>query len=186
MMRAALRIRHVAARACESGFTLLELMVVIMLLGIIAVALFGGLRFSGRVWERTVEIADMADTVEAAQTFLRRELAQAVFVTSGGRAVQGGPTLVAFDAPVQPVHGVGGIFTFVVWLDAARPDRRLQVAWAPARPNLQLEEIMRREPLTLLDDVETFQVRYLASGANGIAPSWVETWDSEALPRAVE
>jgi prepilin-type N-terminal cleavage/methylation domain-containing protein len=38
-------------RATEHGFTLLELLVAITLLGLLMAALFGGLRLGARVWE---------------------------------------------------------------------------------------------------------------------------------------
>ena len=38
-------------RAAERGFTLLELLVAITLLGLLMAALFGGLRLGTRVWE---------------------------------------------------------------------------------------------------------------------------------------
>ena len=59
------------------GFTLVELLVAITLLGLIAVALSGALRFGARVWDVGTERGAQSSRVEAAQNFLRRRIAEA-------------------------------------------------------------------------------------------------------------
>ena len=50
MPRAGIINRNIVSRA-EGGFTLLEMLVAMMLLGLIMVMIFGGLRLGLRVWK---------------------------------------------------------------------------------------------------------------------------------------
>ena len=57
-----------------AGFTLVELLVAMTLIGLISVALFGGLRFGARAWEAGNERAESFSQLEVVQSLLRREL----------------------------------------------------------------------------------------------------------------
>ena len=63
--------------AQAAGFTLLELLIALSLVGIIAVVLFGGLRLGGRFWERVDQVGERAAAMSSAQALLRRTLGQA-------------------------------------------------------------------------------------------------------------
>lgn len=55
----------------QSGYSMAELLVVLALLGMIAVAMSGGMRFGTRLWERSQGLSDQHDTVSGAQALLR-------------------------------------------------------------------------------------------------------------------
>jgi len=61
-------------RSGTHGFTLVELLISITLLGLLLVLLFGGLHFGVRAWERTTTLEDSGQTHDVAQSLLRREL----------------------------------------------------------------------------------------------------------------
>lgn len=67
----------------KAGFTLLELLVAMTLLGLLSVALFSGLRFGTQVWARSEAATAATDKVYAFQALLSREIARAypLFVT---------------------------------------------------------------------------------------------------------
>ena len=69
----------------EAGFTLLELMVAMTLLGLLSLVLFGGLRLGTQIWRRTDDVTADVRTIRAAQLLLRDELSRAYpsFVSSG-------------------------------------------------------------------------------------------------------
>ena len=64
------------ARAGQ-GFTLLELLVAITLLGLLMAALLGGLRLGARVWETGEDRLDASARIQVVQDFLRQRLAEA-------------------------------------------------------------------------------------------------------------
>ena len=69
--------QHHSAR----GFTLLELLVAITLLGVLMAALFGALRLGARVWETGEARLDDSARVQVVQDFLRRRLGQTMPLT---------------------------------------------------------------------------------------------------------
>ena len=62
----------------QKGLTLIELMVVLLLLSLITLGLFGGLRLGARAWEAGQEVSEALDDVVLVQGFLRRQLAQEI------------------------------------------------------------------------------------------------------------
>lgn len=63
-------------RQASGGFTLLELLVAMTLLGLLMTALFGGLRLGTRVWEASDRVLDDESRVLTIQRFLRNRLEQ--------------------------------------------------------------------------------------------------------------
>ena len=61
----------------EQGFTLLEILVAITLLGLLMAALFGGVRLGVRAWEASGTRLDNDTRLTAVQDFLRDRLTQA-------------------------------------------------------------------------------------------------------------
>ena len=65
------------ARRAEAGFTLLELLVSMTLLALLAIAMFGSLRFGARAWDRSEAHGAGMEQVRLVQQLLRRDLEQA-------------------------------------------------------------------------------------------------------------
>lgn len=169
----------------NAGFTLAELLVVLLLLGLISVVLFGGLRFTGRVWERASETGATIDTVEATQGFLRRYMAQ-------GAGFQGEANEVTFSAPVAAHHGMGGIYTFRLWLEDDDETGRLMTAWVPERQDDSRRDsgtagFDDAEPLLLLEGVEGLYISYFGQADGGGEHAWHETWgERHVLPAMIQ
>lgn len=62
----------------QQGYSLVELLVVLALLGMIAVAMASGIRFGGRVWEKSNRQVESIDAVTGAQGLLRTLLQRVV------------------------------------------------------------------------------------------------------------
>ncbi len=58
----------------QAGFTLLELLISMTLLGLVFVLLFGGLRFGMRAWEHGTTTTDAVDSTRLVQDLLRSEI----------------------------------------------------------------------------------------------------------------
>src|ERR1700674_5801628 len=76
------------AQKREAGFTLVELLVALSLFSLLALVLFGSLRFGLRAWELGTAHADRVEDVMFAQNLLRRLVADAY-------------PLFAFDNPIH-------------------------------------------------------------------------------------
>ena len=97
-----MRERRGAAGA--AGFTLLELLVAITLLGLLMAALFGGLRLGARAWDIGAERIAAATRLQTAQQFIRTRLSEALpaFVV-----LPDGEEIVAFQGTSEEMSFVG-------------------------------------------------------------------------------
>ncbi|HEV8262433.1 MAG TPA: prepilin-type N-terminal cleavage/methylation domain-containing protein, partial [Burkholderiales bacterium] len=109
-----------AACTFSSGYTLIEMLVALSLLALMAVLLSGSFRFGARTWEATSQEIDRVGEVEAAQNFLRRQLAQAMPLTFRPAAAEPEPVFrgeaqdLQFSAPLSFQHSAAGLYVFVL------------------------------------------------------------------------
>lgn len=98
----------------EAGFTLLELMVALLLLGLISTLALGGVQLGARTWETVAVRAGDTGRAQMVRAFLTREIGQAVpvYLETSGRdkrlAYEGVRDSLRFVAPLAPHFGLGG------------------------------------------------------------------------------
>src|ERR1051326_7464806 len=91
------------ANCGAAGFTLMELLIVIVIFGMIQLMLFGGVRFAGRAWDMQERRIDRQGDFSAVQTVLRQMIAS-------GRGFEGdGGTLRLVGALPKSLKR-GGLF----------------------------------------------------------------------------
>src|SRR5258708_39228865 len=90
-------------RRGDRGFTLLELLVVILILGLIVTALTGGVRFAGRAWATQERRIDRLDDVDAVQNVLRQLIAS-------GYGFQGDASSMHFITTMPRALARGGLY----------------------------------------------------------------------------
>ncbi|MDH3918344.1 MAG: prepilin-type N-terminal cleavage/methylation domain-containing protein [Rhodospirillales bacterium] len=177
-------------RPRSGGFTLVELLVALTLLGLIFVALFGGLRFGTRTWETGNQRSEAFAEVEVMQSLLRRQLAQAVTLRTpkGDQAVfVGEGDRLGFAAPGPSQTGVGGLYLFEIFTEPSDENHRLVLRWQIHRPALEFplddEESKRR---VLLENVEGLRFSYFGDTEKRKDVQWNDSWsDLEFLPKLV-
>ncbi len=188
------------ANARQRGFTLLEILIAMTLLGLLMAMLFGGLRLGTRAWEasdaRSAELARL----EAVQGFIRRALTGAypLLATSTDDAKRriaftGGAQAVAFTA-LMPAHfGVGGFYTITLTVedgvDGARLvfRRRLYRSGdeeAPPPPPAAADDEEKEK--ILLDGFSKAEFSYFGAADKDETPSWRDEWqEQKSLPDLV-
>jgi len=119
----------------QAGFTLVELLVVVALLGMISVALFGGIRFGARSWEAGHTRLEEVNEVEVAQSVLRRLLGRsrevALFNANRDRVAVsflGRRDAVYFAAPLPAHSGIGGAYGYALQVRRASDGDHLVLA----------------------------------------------------------
>jgi general secretion pathway protein J len=174
----------------ERGFTLLEMLIAMTLLGLLMLGLFGGLRLGARVWEATdARSADRA-RVEAVQRFIRTYLGQARPLAAADRT---GGDLVAFVGrsggldftATLPAHLSAGGFEHVALslAEGDRDGRRLVLEHGKLRRHedgrAELFELDEPETAVLLDNVAAAEFSYYGVRGRGGDAEWTDRWDDE-------
>jgi prepilin-type N-terminal cleavage/methylation domain-containing protein len=162
----------------ERGYSLVELLVVLALMGLIAIAMSGGIRFGARVWERTGAQVETLEQTQGAQALLRTVLsrvaprifdpgvaAQDTFVGSGGQMI--------FTATMPPALGSGGLARITLQATPSAEGVALQIAWRPERG----ERTERRQILLRGARAVSFSYAKAEAGAPLV---WTDSWAADA------
>jgi prepilin-type N-terminal cleavage/methylation domain-containing protein len=162
----------------ERGYSLIELLVVLALMGLIAIAMSGGIRFGARVWEQTGVQVETLEQTQGAQTLLRNLLSTvAPRLFDPGNANEdtfvGGRASMSFTAPLPPSLGSGGLARFTLTTTREGNATQLQLTWQP-RHGARSESKQ-----LLLQGTGSIAFSYAAADPSG-AIAWVDSWAADA------
>ncbi len=172
----------------QSGFTLLELVVAITLMGLVLVVLYSGLRLGLNSWDSGEARAEATNRLRLAQEFLRRQLAQSMAVYQPDDrgeevvAFSGQPTGIEFVAPLLTQLGQGGLYRIRV----EAGDGQLWLRWRPYRSDDPAAGEERET--VLLEGVSAVEWAYFGPEREDDeeSPRWRADWTSgERRPRLV-
>ena len=169
--------------SAEAGFTLAELLVAMTLLGLISVALFGGLRFGARAWEVGIQRADDQSQVEAVQNVLRRQLdrAKSFPLEDQSMSFMGDRERLRFSAPAASNFGPGGFYRFELLAVEDRGRGDLVLRWWIERSDLEESEAEASERV-LLSNIDGLSFEYFGDPERSRQSDWQESWEEFDLP----
>jgi general secretion pathway protein J len=177
-------------REGQAGFTLLELLIAMTLLGLLMTLIFSGLRFGTRVWERNEVHGAGTDEVRLVQSLIRGEIEAAYpyyDVTDASHphvVFDGRPDSVSFLAPTPFALGAAGRSRVSFIAISQGSSRKLVMT---ARPELARDEddkVTERD--VLLDGLQAVSFSYFGSDGPGDAPHWRDRWeDATRVPLLV-
>lgn len=178
--------------ARQQGFTLLEILIVISLLGVLLVLVGGALLGANRAVLKAQRYTVSLDEMHAAQQFLRTALAQALPLPVPPESGQppgiffGSAQRLAFVAGLPGQLG-GGINLYTLSLQGAGAERTLQVAFARVGFNAAGNTYHAwGEPQVLLRDIQQLKFSYQGVSPAGQLTGWLDHWPwPQRLPRAV-
>lgn len=187
----------------ESGLTLIELLVALVLLALVSVMLSGGLRFSARAWEYSDSRLEKIERIQAVQHLLRSRLGSAQFsknqTATERRSPPGPPGMEAFVGDFDHVefiaklprhHGLGGLYRIAIdGVAGTRNTNNLRIRWRPAETGFTDIKDGQTEDwteTTLLEDIEGLKIEYFGKQDKAENEGWSDVWsDPRKLPSLV-
>lgn len=175
----------------QQGFTLLELLIAITLLGFILVLLFGGLRLGVRSWDASQKQVDSLNSVRSLENFLRREMSVIhPYRWKNGPtrplAFFGERNKLSFVAPLPSRVGGGGLYVISIALEQQGKDKR--VIWRYLPLSAQMRDFSALSETTQmvlaaseLSQVEDIWLSYFGRENEAAAPRWMDRWENEAF-----
>jgi general secretion pathway protein J len=173
----------------EAGFSLVEVLVALVLLGLLSTALFSSVRFGVTAWQRGGERSDQVHTSILVQDLLRRLIGQAYPLmladgTGAGRVdFAGSATSLDFLAPVPVALASGGRARFNLAIERRGDGSDLVLT---SRPELAAADAAGLSRKTLLARIETADFAYFGASQSQSVAQWRENWNGElTLPALV-
>jgi len=183
-----------ARRSRERGFTLLEVLVAMVLLGLMMAVMTGSIRFAGQSRDVATTRIDSLDNMRIAQDFLRQTLAQAhpkrwTKVVGRPYIFRGDREELFMAAPLTARVGVGGLFLLKFSLVEEGRDKGKKLVMARMFPTPDMQEMpdfADADTTVLAEDLSEIEFGYLGRDDENTDPTWVEDWREPArMPEAV-
>lgn len=175
----------------QSGFTLLEVLLALVLMAMTMVGVWGALRTGAQLTRSAEASTERSDRVRAVQAFLRNYLGGAqpqAFVPAKDQSARmfiGDPLSLTYVAPMPAQLGNGGLFVQRLQFvrESGGNDYTLQLIYAPLSGDTASPA---SKPETLLEHVTDAGFEYLVAAQGNAPAKWQRTWHStNGLPLAV-
>jgi general secretion pathway protein J len=171
-------------RSVHRGFTLIEMLVALALMGMIAIILITSLQLGGHTWQRVVRAAASTEDIAQAQEILRLRLS-ALYPDNGTAGDSTAPAFLASNGTSLEFSGeapeatADGILRFAIGVSAS--SRALEIrSWSDQQgfgPSDTRAE-------ALLPRVASLAVQFW-SKPEAAPGRWVDRWDSNKLPQLI-
>jgi len=178
-------------RRAEAGFTLLEVLVSFVLLGLLMSALYGALNLGSRTSAAVNRVTEEAQTTTLAQNFLRdlmqRALVRTISEPTARRAVSfaGGVDWVRFAATLPEPDGSRLDYLFELGLSADGDSTHLYLEYARVPSVKAGWQQFLEHRVVLARDVGELRIEYL-DGSDRYDQRWLPLWSQhDSLPTLV-
>lgn len=174
--------------ARQSGFTLLEILIALVVLGLLLVGLTQGVRAGLEMWQAQTRRLGETSELDAAARTLRRLLSDIPQPATGRFVARGGS---------GPLKGTAARITFVGDLPTGlgttrraditleRRGRRLLLLWTPYRHVVLFGPKPKPIETELLGGVVRFALAYWAPADANRAAGWQSQWNHVGLPELI-
>lgn len=174
-----------------NGFTLLEVLLAITLLGLLLAGAMGGIRVATRAMHAGEQAIDRTNRLRVTQEFIRHEISRALPLAfgqekgSGANFVfQGENDFMRFVAPMPGHLSRGG--AYVQGLELARGRDGMELLFTHQMLNgFDLDKLSTKdlEPVLLLDGIRRGRLLYRKYDDEGKLDDWKDEWeDPSTLP----
>jgi general secretion pathway protein J len=176
-----------ATSASESGFTLLETLVVVLLLGLLVVGLGHGVRAGLALWDAQQRRVGETAELDASARILRALLTAVAVDTQNG---PGANSESEFHGDGQHLSLIGDLPTGLgttrrADITIAVHNRNLMLSWTPHLHEIPLGPPPKPIDTELVANVAALDIAYWGSTTPDQPASWQARWDGPAPPELV-
>jgi general secretion pathway protein J len=178
-------------RRAEAGFTLVELLVAMALVGLLSVLIFSGMRFGARSWDKSNAHLGGADDVRIAQELLGRTVGEAypMFLTANPTdphvEFDGANNQMDFLAPPPAAFAMGGLARFR--FSAVRKGKTVQLVVAIETELARGGSPSAVDREVVLTGMKALSFSYFGATHRGGAETWHDRWaDAKLLPKLIK
>lgn len=174
----------------QSGFTLIEVLIAMTLLGVMVVLLFSSLRIAAESWDAGDKKIVQVNKKAIVYQFFKQHLTNMQSVKIKPEVEEGQEPLeprMVFDGETQRIRFVSalplssakkGLQTFEVFLDS-----QSNTIWVKLTPFITGKLLLTdsnqssaSEQVILVDHVKDFKIAYLARSQNNVGVGWQDIW----------
>lgn len=169
------------SHADEHGFTLLEILVALTVLGVLMISLTQGVRSGQAFWRLQNDHIAATAELDAAARLMRRVFTSIPIQPASLRA----PVSIGFKGRADQVMLVSQLSSELgvdgpVDLAMSLRDHRVLIAWA--RHQKEPPEAPRATVRELIRNAQSLEFAYWGSIIPGAPAGWLATWNGPALP----
>jgi general secretion pathway protein J len=173
----------------QAGFTLLEMLVVVVVLGFLMIGLTQGVRAGLKLWE--VQSRRIGETAELDATArILRTLLSGIVLPPSAAFAPGTDSAAEFKGTVDSLAFIGDLPTGLGTTRRANitlelRQGRLVLRWTPRRHELSV--VPPPEPIEteLMRQVDRFDVAYWGAPSPEQPAGWQARWDSSGIPELI-
>lgn len=172
--------------AAETGFTLLETLVALTILGFLMVALVQGIRAGLDFWDRQTRRITATAELDATTRVLRAifttiPIRPTTFAASVSLGFKGRSDQIAVVG--QLPNGLGS--TRLVDMSVRLRAGRVVISWTPHRHDLADTAPVTAATTQLMRGVDRLEFAYWGRASHDLPAAWLGRWDGPALPALI-
>jgi len=173
------------------GFTLVEILLALSLMGMLLALAYGGLRASTRATDKGQAVLEESGRIRMAHQFVRKQINQMIPLGFADEQSQertvfiGEMNKIRFVAPMPGYLGFGGPQVQELAIIQGKDGAELVLSHALLQ-GFEEQNLYVRDPILLMDHIESAEFSFLGRDENGEVLPWITRWDTpEKLPIAV-
>ncbi|MDX8390450.1 MAG: prepilin-type N-terminal cleavage/methylation domain-containing protein [Mariprofundaceae bacterium] len=173
----------------QGGFTLIEVMISLALVGMIMLLVFSGLRIGSRSWNATELNFERLSDMHSVLAFVKRSVGNAYplhlnQLVGKGLAFSGDEQALHFVTELANMRGSGGYYA--VSMDREKSHFRVRIA-AYNSEMKSFKDVDFLEPHFLSKDIERLTFSYFGKKKRGSKARWHHAWEKQAhFPQLVK
>ncbi len=183
--------QHRTPMQSSRGFTLMEMMIAMLLVGMALTIAFAALRFASRSWERTDTLVSGLDQWRVATSVVRRQLSQmqAIRADESSRKLLffGSPEQLEFIAPAPAQGGrLAALYRYRLRFVNEEGEKVLRLDYRPYFPGEDSAGTAEVATTVLVSGLLEGRFDYMAPPQSSGEPQWQGAWNTpERLPTMV-